>query len=479
MKIEDIEPKEVFKYFKEISDIPRNSSKEERIRNYIIDFAKKRNLKYYTDEYYNIIVTKEADKEYKKYDTLAFQAHLDMVCEKTNNSNHDFNSDSIKLIIDGDYIKADNTTLGADNGTGVSIMLAILDSNVKTPKLECIFTSQEETTMIGVKKIDVSKITAKRIISLDCGKEGKMVISSADCLEWYGKVDIEYDNNIDLSNYFIYKLEYSNFKGGHSGGNIADETRENPIKLGIEILKKFGNVKIIDISSGGKVNVIPREFKVVFAVDKNNLKIENIEQDIIEQKQKFSKESISLEKVENIKENIKVINENTSKRVINFIYNYKNGALSFDKNNNYILSANFGAVNIIDGYIRMDYSLRSNDMKLKEDYLKELNNQIEENKIEIVWSQELYGFEPNYESNLIKNVNGLYEKITGREMEMIITQGVLEGGFFKKRMEKIDYIAIGPNTYDVHSPDEKLSISSMKRTWEFVKEIVKLNFESE
>lgn len=358
-------------------------------------------------------------------------------------------------------------------------MLAILDSNVKTPKLECIFTSQEETTMIGVKEIDVSKITAKRIISLDCGKEGKMVISSADCLEWYGKVDIEYDNNINLSNYFIYKLEYSNFKGGHSGGNIADETRGNPIKLGIEILKKFGNVKIIDISSGGKVNVIPREFKVVFAVDKNNLKIENIEQDIIEQKQKFSKESISLEKVENIKENIKVINENTSKRVINFIYNYKNGALSFDKNNNYILSANFGAVNIIDGYIRMDYSLRSNDMKLKEDYLKELNNQIEENKIEIVWSQELYGFEPNYESNLIKNVNGLYEKITGREMEMIITQGVLEGGFFKKRMEKIDYIAIGPNTYDVHSPDEKLSISSMKRTWEFIKEIVKLNFESE
>ena len=248
MKIEDIEPKEVLKYFKEISDIPRNSSKEERIRNYIIDFAKKRNLKYYTDEYYNIIVTKEADEEYKKYDTLAFQAHLDMVCEKTNNSNHDFNSDPINLIIDGDYIKADNTTLGADNGAGVSIMLAILDSNVKTPKLECIFTSQEETTMIGVKKIDVSKITAQRIISLDCGKEGKMVISSADCLEWYGKVDIEYDNNIDLSDYFIYKLEYSNFRGGHSGGNIADETRGNPIKLGIEILKKFGNVKIIDIS---------------------------------------------------------------------------------------------------------------------------------------------------------------------------------------------------------------------------------------
>ena len=476
MNIEDIEPKEVFKYFKEISDIPRNSSNEEKIRNYIIDFANKRNLKYYTDKYYNIIVTKEADEEYKEYDTLALQAHLDMVCEKANNSYHDFSNDPIRLIIDGDYIKADNTTLGADNGAGVSIMLALLDSNIKTPKLECIFTSQEETTMIGVKKIDIRKITAKRIISLDCGKEGKMVISSADCMEWYGKINIDYEDNIDLNNYYIYKLEYSNFKGGHSGGNIADETRGNPIKLGIEILKKIANIKIIDISSNGKVNVIPREFKVVFATEKNNLEMKNIEKTIIEQKQKFSKENIIFEKIENIKNNVNIMNKSTSNRIINFIYNYKNGALAFDKNNNYIFSANLGAVNILDKYIRIDYSLRSNDVKLKEEYLKALNKQVEENAIDIIWFQELYGFETNYKSSLINKVNKLYEQITGAKMEMVVTQGVLEGGFFQKRMENIDYIAIGPNTYDVHSPYEKLSISSMQKTWNLVKEIVRLDF---
>ena len=476
MKLEDIEPKEVFKYFKEISDIPRNSSNEEKIRNYIIDFANKRSLKYYTDQYYNIIVTKEADEEYKEYDTLAFQAHLDMVCEKTNNSDHDFNNDPIKLIIDGDYIKANNTTLGADNGAGVSIMLALLDSNIKAPKIECIFTVQEETTMIGVKEIDVNKITAKRIISLDCGKEGKMVISSAHCMEWYGKVDIVYEEDVDLDDYYIYRLEYSNFKGGHSGGNIADKTRGNPIKLGIEVLSKISNVKIIDISSSGKVNVIPREFKIVFAVDKNNFNIEDIEEILTQQREKFSEESIVFEKLKNIKNTIKIMNENTSKRVINFIYNFKNGALSFDENNNQILSANLGAVNIIDEYIRIDYSLRSNNNNLKEDYLKSLRKQIKDNKIDIIWSQELYGFEPNYESSLVNNVSKLYERITGNKMEKIITQGVLEGGFFKNRMETVDYIAIGPNTYDVHSPQEKLSIPSMKKTWEFVKEIVKLNF---
>ena len=164
------------------------------------------------------------------------------------------------------------------------------------------------------------------------------------------------------------------------------------------------------------------------------------------------------------------MNYNTSKRIINFIYNYKNGALSFDKNNNYILSANLGAVNIIDDYIRIDYSLRSNDIKLKEEYLKYLNKQVKNNEIEI------YGFEPDYRSSLINKVDKLYEQLTNNKMEMIITQGVLEGGFFKKRMEKIDYIAIGPNTYDVHSPSERLSISSMEKTWKLVKEIVKLDF---
>ena len=354
-------------------------------------------------------------------------------------------------------------------------MLAILDSNIKTPKLECIFTSQEETTMIGVKKLDVQKITAKRIVSLDCGKEGRMVISSADCMEWYGKINIEYEDNVDLNNYYIYKLEYSNFKGGHSGGNIADETRGNPIKLGMEILNKISNVKIIDISSNGKVNVIPREFKVLFAIDKSNLEIKNIEKAISKQKQRFSKENIIFEKVKKIKSNVKMMNERTSKRIINFIYNFKNGALAFDKNNNYILSANFGAVSILDEYIRIDYSLRSNDTKLKENYLRDLNNQVKENAIEIIWSQELYGFKTNCESNLVNKVNKLYEQITGSKMEMIITQGVLEGGFFQKRMGKIDYIAIGPNTYDVHSPYEKLSISSMQRTWKLVKDIVRLD----
>ena len=130
----------------------------------------------------------------------------------------------------------------------------------------------------------------------------------------------------------------------------------------------------------------------------------------------------------------------------------------------------------MDNYIRMDYSLRSNNMKLREEYLNDLEKQVEENSVEIVWSQELYGFEPNYESSLVNKIGELYESKTNTKMEKIITQGVLEGGLFNYRMKDVDYIAIGPDTYDVHSPSERMSISSMERTWDLVKSIVSIKF---
>ena len=130
----------------------------------------------------------------------------------------------------------------------------------------------------------------------------------------------------------------------------------------------------------------------------------------------------------------------------------------------------------MDNYIRMDYSLRSNNMKLREEYLNNLEKKVEENSVEIIWSQELYGFEPNYESSLVNKVGELYESKTNTKMEKIITQGVLEGGFFNYRMKDVDYIAIGPDTYDVHSPSERMSISSMERTWDLVKSIVTIKF---
>ena len=161
LDIEKEEPREVLKFFKEISDIPRMSGNERKIRDYLVKFALNRNLEVFTDKYYNVIIRKETNEDSNNY--LAFQAHTDMICEKETWSNHNFDKDPIILIKDGDFIKAEGTTLGADNGIGIAYMLALLDSKeINIPNLECIFTVQEETTMIGVKKIDVNMIKSKK-----------------------------------------------------------------------------------------------------------------------------------------------------------------------------------------------------------------------------------------------------------------------------------------------------------------------------
>ena len=175
--LENLTKYSVFKYFEEISKIPRKSGNEQEIVKYLENFARKRNLKYYTDKYNNIVIIKEASKGQELKKTIAIQAHTDMICEKQDDVQHDFLNDPLELYIEGDYIKAKGTTLGADNGIGVAYILALLDSDdIISPKLECIFTSEEETTMLGAINLDMDKIESNRIISLDGSKEGKMLI---------------------------------------------------------------------------------------------------------------------------------------------------------------------------------------------------------------------------------------------------------------------------------------------------------------
>lgn len=466
LDIDNVEPKEVIRFFKEISDIPRGSGNEEEIRDYLVDFAKKRNLEYYTDEYFNVIIRKPASKGYEDKDYLGFQGHTDMICEKEDLSSHNFEKDPIELIKDGDFIKANGTTLGADNGIGVAVMLAILDDNsLKSPKIECIFTVQEETTMIGAKLIDVNQIKSKRIISLDNGKEGKMVISSANCMEWYGKVNKEY---IELEDAKTYELEYSNFMGGHSGGNIADVKRGNPIKLGIEILSRFDDIYLNKICGGSRVNVIPRDFKVEFSCSRDISSAINDE--IAKQKDFYGDDvEISLKEIESEK---KAFSKDTTMKIINFVNSYNNGALKFDENNNVMLSANFGAINEFEDYFRLEYSLRSNNMSYRDAYLENLEKQVRENDIEIIWEQELNGFEPDYTSDLVCMTSKVYKELFGKEIEKIIIQEVVEGGFFKARMGNVEYICIGANTFDIHSPKERVSISSLERTWRLIRNII-------
>lgn len=492
LDIEENKPREVISFFKEISDIPRESGNEKKIRDYLVKFAKERSLDYYTDNNFNVIIRKPASSGYENEEILGFQSHTDMICEKIESSMHDFSKDPIKLYQDGDFILANGTTLGADNGIGVAYMLAILDSDkIKGPELECIFTTQEETTMIGAKEIDGKQIKCKKIISLDNGKQGKMVISSANCLEWFGEIELDKINLPDDENFVKYELVYSNFLGGHSGGNIGDIKRGNPIKLGIEVISKIDEMYIESLEGGSRVNVIPRNFRISFYAKENdyekmkekiNKQIRFFGEDGKIELNKFYTQIDKANKIENCYENstkrkfekIEVFSKFTTRKVINFVNRFVNGPVEYDENNNVILSANMGAVKMLENAVRFEYSLRSNDIILRNLYLENLKEIEKTNNINITWEQELKGIEPNYNSSLVEKCAKIYKEIFNVDIEVKISQGVLEGGFFNDKIKGLEYICIGADTYDVHSPKERVSIKSIGEVWDYIKQIISI-----
>lgn len=465
LNINKVKPKDVIKFFEEISKIPRESGNEKEIKNYLVEFAKKRNLEVYEDENFNVIIKKGASKGKEKCEPIAIQAHTDMVCEKRADIKHNFEKDPIILYKDDDYIRANGTTLGADNGIGVAQILAILDSkDLKLPKIEAIFTVQEETTMIGAKEIDLSNLESKKIISLDGGKEGKILVGSANCLEWKSKVKKEYIN--PPRDYVEYELKYSNFKGGHSGGNIGDIKRGNPIKLGVSILKELKYVYIKEIFGGSQVNVIPRNFVVKFLAKPE--KIKKVKSLVKEQKAFYENAIIEINEMSS---EGKVLSKEVTNKIIDFIYNYENGALEYI-NNNVILSCNMAAIREKENYISIEYSTRANDLILRDRYLERLEKLVKKNELEVYWKQELKGVNQDINNSLIQKCNEVYSKMYKKDLEKMITQGVVEGGFFADKIKDLEYVCIGPNTEDVHSPNERLSITSLQNTYEFLKKIL-------
>ena len=471
---ENLEAKNVIQYFIEISKIPRRSGEEKKIREYLENFAKERNLKYIKDAYENIIMYKPATKGRESEETLAFQAHTDMICEKDIGVQHDFSKDPIVLYKEDDNITAKGTTLGADNGIGVAYMLAILDSDISTPNLECIFTVQEETTMIGAIKIDEKNIKARKIISLDNGKEGKILISSANCNEWIGRLEA---NKETIKTKEIYKLQYANFLGGHSGGNIGDERRGNPIKLAMKVLKEVDNIQIVKLQGGSRVNVIPREFEVEFCIrnsskEQQEVAFNQMLEAIQRQKGRFHNETIILEKL-TVDKTIQAYSIKTSRRLIDFVNQYKNGALKREKSGDVILSSNLAVLKEYDKGIQIEFSERSNQKALEKQYLKEITKWIQTYQINIIWHQELKGVEKKENNALLEKCQKVYKKLYNKNMEEVISQGVVEGGFFVDKMPDCEYVCIGPNCYNVHSPRESVSISSIENVWKFLKEVVK------
>ena len=460
-------------YFKILNTIPRPSGHEEKIRDYLIKFAKEHNLEVFTDDTKNVVIKKRTNKNSNK--TLILQAHQDMVCEKNTGVNINFFTDPILTKINGDFLMATGTTLGADNGVGLSMILSILDDKtIKIPNLECVFTTQEETTMLGAINLDCSNLQGKHLLSIDGTDEGKIEVSSA------GMVVVEIEKKFNLTNCNnkkIIKFALSGLRGGHSGTDI-NSNRINAIKIMFEFLTSLNTpLNLVQVAGGGKSNAIPRECiceVLAYNLDKKWLKIKvknfikkykNIEKDI-----KFSFE------IKNVDENntIKSLNLVDSRNIIDYIVNFKNGVLMWDKTNtNFpIVSNNFANIKLENEKLKMVLSLRSSVTKEEEKYLKEIKSNAKKFKFNFNMVSSAPFFEKKENSYLQNICLKTYKETCNKDAEVHGVHAGLEGGVFSKKIPNIDICVIAPNIYDCHSPQERVSLSSINRVYKWLEKIV-------
>lgn len=470
----------VIRFFKEISAIPRASSKEQGIANYLIKFAKQRGLFYSMDDLYNVIIWKNGTYGYSTKEPILIQSHTDMICEKMIESSHDFSTDGIELIFEKDHIRANETTLGADNGIGVAICLAILDNpSISHPPLEAIFTVQEETTMNGVKFLDTSSLKGKRMICLDNMSEEELWIGAASSHEWNCSISKE---TTFLSEHFtLCRIYFSRFLGGHSGRDIG-KNRGNPITfLGkfLEEVNYYSPIYIKQITGGTRLNVIPIRANCEFYIANNQ--IGNVKKIFGEFKSNLLR--MKLENSQNLKIEIsfsntfdnefECLNHSCSSRIIGSIANFPNGVHLRDSYGNVIISANLGAVRTLEKSITLDFSVRSN----REDETKHLFTKIRK----LILDYELYennflkldGYEHKSRSSFIDLCKKEYINFFNRKPKMLNVHVSLEAGIFSTKIPGLDYVAIAPTITNAHSPEESCSISSIEHIYHYLLTILK------
>lgn len=451
------------KYFEEIMKIPRESGKEEKITEYLVNFAKTNKIEYKIGKYNTVFLRKNNNSE----KTIILQAHSDMVCVST--ENYDFDNKGIPFYIDGDYYKSKNTSLGADDGIGIAIILAILQEKENMPNIEAIITTQEETTMLGVSNFDYSLINGKTLISLDGIKEADIESSSAGMCSITLNRKIHYTNNEEKK----YKILIDGLMGGHSGDDI-DKNRCNAIKLVIKMLKELKCSKIASVDIGKRDNVIPSEgnisFSSEYSLDTLKNKIKNTEFDLSNDDSNFNYD---------IKEinDCKVIVE--SKDIIDFIYEIKNGLIEKYEDDGFpLLSSNIGRISIENDTIIIKYSIRSSD-KLKEqillDEIQELSNKF---GFEFIIDARKPFFPFKEKSNIRALLAKTYKELYGKDTTVKKVHACMEGGILSNNIKDLDICTIAPTIENCHSINEKVSISSIKRVYEWLKKtLIKYNQE--
>ena len=463
-----LNPKNVFKYFEEICGIPHGSGNTSAISEYCCEFAKKHGLFYIKDELNNVIIKKPAFKGYEEHPSIILQGHLDMVLEKEPDIEFDFSKDPISLKIEDDFIYANGTTLGGDDGIAVAMILAILeDKNLPAPMIEALFTVDEETGMFGADGLDASFLSSKRLINIDMEEEGFLTVgcaggARADITIPLDKTNIECD---------FYEIVLDGLRGGHSGVEI-DKGRLNANKILAKFLNSFDfEYLIADIEGGLKDNAIPRLSKAVIASKTNpDCYIKSFLKENTPPTDKGLK--ITVSKIKSLNQ---AFSKDSTQKIVSFLNNVKNGIISFSQNVKGLVetSLNLGVLKVENNNLFATFAVRSSKNAAKTALLEELKT----TALKFNGTINTHSFYPAWEyrenSFLRDKMSQVYFDLYNKKPQIMLIHAGLECGILGEKIKDLDAVSFGPDIFDVHTTQEHLSISSVERSYHYLCEVLK------
>lgn len=473
--LNNLNPSLVFKYFEEISQIPRGSGNEKEISDYLYKFAKDLNLEVVQDDYLNIIIKKPATKGYENCPGVILQGHMDMVCEKNKDVDHDFEKDSIKLKIVDDMIYANGTTLGADNGIAVAMSLAILASNdLAHPALEVLITSNEEAGMTGAMGLDGSIFNGKYIINLDSEEEGYLLVSCAGGNRSYVTLPLTFKPIAEDKQVLL--LEVKGLLGGHSGMDIVKQRSNSNVTMGRILNSLDVEFDLVEVNGGSKNNAIPRECEAKIVVNKDQVaalkdSVSKIEEIL---KHEFRSTDANLQVVVSESNADKALSDDCKSKVILLLNLIPNGiqTQSMEIEGLVESSTNLGVVKTENNIMSFESAVRSSVATLREN----INN-----KTKLIADYVGANFEntdgyPAWEyakdSKLEQLCIDVYEKLTGKKPIITAIHAGLECGLLLDKMPGCEAISMGPDMFEVHTPNEHVSITSIKNVWDYLVKVL-------
>ncbi len=473
-------PEKVFTYFQELSDIPRGSGNTKAVSDYCVEFAKKRGLSCRQDTANNVVIVKEASEGCEAAPTVMLQGHLDMVCNKEEGVDHDFLTDSIKLVLDGDYLRADGTTLGGDDGIAAAFMLAVLDSKeLVHPRLECVFTADEEIGMVGASALDMSGLRAKYLLNLDSEEEGIFLSGCAGGIRYDLKVPVFYEKTTGRA----VTVSLSGLTGGHSGVDI-EKGRANAIlllgRILSELLEAVPGLSLLGAAGGAQDNAIPGAASVTVLLREGEEEVvrkrgKELEAEL---KREFHKTDSGLAlktEVGAFVTEIPAMEPEEARRLSAFLMNLPNGvqAMSQDLPGLVETSLSCGILSVSEEGARVSCLLRSSSSSGK----RALQRKVEAYAGLAGGSYETSGDYPAWEYLPVSLLQSVlcrtYEELYGTKARVETIHAGVECGLFASAVPGLDAVSMGPEILDIHTPKERLSLSSTDRFWRFLTEVLK------